>query len=205
VSGIGSLPAAAIVVRSAPNILGDGTDIRGGQGECHQSAIACRDFPAAPQGFFACLLDRPDARAVAQTAAASPMTASPADPAAMTITGSNQLVDPGAGNHTIQFLACASADTLVLHTGGVDQVSGFDPATDVLALHSLLTRTGFNLIGDLSSLRGYLTVVDQGSDMLLNVRPTAPGGGETVPVLHGLGATITGLDQLIAQGALRMT
>ena len=31
----------------------------------------------------------------------------------------------------------ASADTLVLHHGGVDQVSGFDATTDVLDLRAL--------------------------------------------------------------------
>ena len=66
-------------------------------------------------------------------------------PTVITVAGSGQLVDPGIGNHTIQFLAGTSGDTLVLHESGVDQVSGFDPGTDVLDLRSLLTEANVNL------------------------------------------------------------
>ncbi len=45
---------------------------------------------------------------------------SAADPAIITIAGSNQVIDPGAGNQTIQFLPGASADTLVLSANAVE-------------------------------------------------------------------------------------
>jgi hypothetical protein len=116
----------------------------------------------------------------------------------ITVTGSNQLVDPGNGDYTIQFLAGTSGDTLVLHPGGVDQISGFDPGTDVLDLRSLLSGTG-------ADLAGYLTVVDQGANALLNFDASGTGGGTAVAVLHGLASTVTSLDTLVADGALRVT
>src|ERR1019366_3169736 len=85
-----------------------------------------------------------------QTAAISPAaglassTTGSVESNVITITEPGQLVDPGAGSHTIQFLAGANADTLVLHSGGVDQVSGFDPGTDVLDLRSLLAEADIN-------------------------------------------------------------
>lgn len=129
-----------------------------------------------------------------------------ANPSVITVTTSDQLIDPGAGNFIIQFQVGASGDTLMLRIGGVDQVSGFDPATDVLDLRCLLTGTGLDLTGNMAALGHYLMVVDQGSNALLNCDPSGQGGGGgTVAVLKGLGATVTGLDTLLAQGAIRMT
>ena len=57
----------------------------------------------------------------------------------ITISASNTVTDPGAGSYTINFAAGVSGDTLVLHSGGTDQITGFDPAAgDVLDLRSLL-------------------------------------------------------------------
>jgi hypothetical protein len=128
-----------------------------------------------------------------------------ADPAVITITGSNQLIHPGMGGQTIQFMAGASADTLVLGSGGVDQVSGFDLATDALDVGSLLSGANLNLGGDIAALNGYLTVADQGTDAVIGFDPTGLGGGNTIAVLHGLGSVVTGLDTLIANGAIRMS
>jgi hypothetical protein len=58
---------------------------------------------------------------MATTSAAT--SASPSD--TITVTGSGQLIDPGASNKSIAFIAGASNDTLVLYAGGVDQISGF--------------------------------------------------------------------------------
>jgi hypothetical protein len=126
------------------------------------------------------------------------------DPAIITIAGSDQLIDPGAGDHTIEFLAGSGADTLVLHANAIDQVSGFDPATDVLDLHSLLTGTGLNLTASIAALSNDLTVVDQGNDTLLRFDPSGHGGGATIAVLQGLSGGVTGLQSLIAHGAIRM-
>jgi hypothetical protein len=122
----------------------------------------------------------------------------------ITITEPGQLVDPGAGSHTIQFLAGANADTLVLHSGGVDQVSGFDPGTDVLDLRSLLAEADINLNGDVAALGNYLTIGDQGADALVRFDPNGQGGGTTVVVLRGSGDVVTGLEPLVAQGAIRI-
>jgi hypothetical protein len=147
---------------------------------------------------------------IAETAApiiqlATIATSDTADMSVITVTEPNQLIDPGAGNHTIQFLGGSGADTLVLHAGSVDQVSGFDPGADFLDFSSLLSAAGVNLNGDVVALGSYVTITDQAGDALLNFDSTGHGGGSTVAVLQGAGSTITGLDTLVAQGAVRLT
>jgi hypothetical protein len=90
----------------------------------------------------------------------------------------------------------------VLHASSVDQVSGFDPMTDILDAGALLTGANVNLNGDITTLGNYLTIVDQGADALLRFNPTGHGGGSTVAVLQGLGSSVTGLNTLIAHGAI---
>jgi hypothetical protein len=41
------------------------------------------------------------------------------DSTSIMISGSDQLIDPGTGNHSIQFISGAADDTLVLHSGGI--------------------------------------------------------------------------------------
>jgi hypothetical protein len=118
---------------------------------------------------------------------------------------SNAVIDPGTGSYTIQFIGGSSGDTLVLHAGGVDQVSGFDSTSDVLDLRSLLATATIDLIGGGANLSKYLTVVNQGADALVNFDPTGHSGGSTIAVLLALGTTITSLDGLVAQGAIRIT
>jgi hypothetical protein len=124
-----------------------------------------------------------------------------ADSNVITVTGSDQLIDPGAGNHTIQFLAGTSGDGLVLHAGSMDQVSGFNPGADVLDIRSMLSAANIDLNGDVAALGHYLTVANQGSDALVSFDPAGHGAGSVVALLQGLGGT--GLDTLIAQGAIR--
>jgi hypothetical protein len=132
------------------------------------------------------------------TAAAS------SDPNVITVSGSEQLVDPGLGGHAIQFLAPASGDTLVLHAGGVDQVANFDPTTDDLGLRDLLAGTGFNLNGGVAGLGNWVTVVDQGGNALVRFDRAGQGGGDVLAVLLGLGGTVTSLNSLVATGAARV-
>ena len=67
-------------------------------------------------------------------------------PDVITISGLGQLINPGAGSHSIQFASGAADDTLVLHLGGSDQITGFDPAAgDVLDPRSLLSEAGVSL------------------------------------------------------------
>jgi hypothetical protein len=144
----------------------------------------------------------PAAKGAAATDAAVPSSAM-TDPNVITVTNSNQLIDPGPGGHTIQFLTGSRSDAVVLHANGADQISGFDPTTDVLDLSSLLTGTGLHLTDNLSVPRNDLTVVDQGTNALLRFDPTGHGGGATVAVLQGLGSGVTSLNTLVAQGAIR--
>ncbi len=124
--------------------------------------------------------------------------------APLTITEPNIVVDPGPGNATIQFLAGSGGDTLVLHANSMDQVFGFDPSTDVLDLHAMLTEADVDPAGDLTSLGKYVSVVDQGADALLRFDPTGHGGGSVVADLRGPGATVTNLGSLVAEGAVRI-
>jgi hypothetical protein len=117
---------------------------------------------------------------------------------------SNQTIDPGASGYTIQFVGSDSGDTLVLHTGGTDQISGFDPTTDHLDVGALLTEANVNLNGDIAALGDYLTVVDQGPNALLNFDPTGHGGGSTVAVLQGLGSVVTSVSSMVSQGAIKV-
>ena len=128
----------------------------------------------------------------------------PADPSVVAITGSDVLTDPGTGNYTVQFLPGVSGDALMLHTGGLDQVSGFNPGTDVLDFSALLSAAGISLNGDIAALGNYVTIVDQGANALVDFSPTGHGAGSTVAVLQGLGTTVTGLGTLIADNAVRI-
>jgi hypothetical protein len=128
----------------------------------------------------------------------------PGDPDVITITGSGQLVDPGAGNHTIEFMTGVGADTLALHMGGVDLISGFDPSIDVLDLRTLLNEANVDLDGNTAVLGNFLAVVDQGADALVNFDPAGHSGGGTVAVLLGVGNAVTSLGGLVADGAVRI-
>jgi hypothetical protein len=59
-------------------------------------------------------------------------------------------------------------------------------------------------IGSITALENYLTVTAQGANALLGFDPTGHGGGSTVAVLLGLGNTVSGLNTLIADGAIRI-
>jgi hypothetical protein len=121
----------------------------------------------------------------------------------ITIATPNSVIDPGAGNHMIQFLTGSGGDTLVLHEGGLDQVLGFDPATDVLDLRSLLADGNVDPHGNIAALSNYLTIADQGADARVGFDPAGHGSGSMVAVLRGLGGIATELDTLIARGAIR--
>jgi hypothetical protein len=87
----------------------------------------------------------------------------------------------------------------------VDQVYGFNPGTDVLDFSSLLSAANIDLNGNLAALGSYVTIADQSTNALVNFDPTGQGGGSPVAMLQGLGNTVTGLDTLLAQGAVRIT
>ncbi len=95
-------------------------------------------------------------------------TASTNEPVVISV--SNAMIDPGTGSHTIQFIGGATADTLVLHSGGTDQIAGFNLAGgDVMDLRALFTEARLNLQDVLPVLGSYLTIADQGADAVLRV------------------------------------
>jgi hypothetical protein len=93
---------------------------------------------------------------------------------------------------------------MVPHNGGTDQIAGFDPATDVLDLRSLLSEANVNLNGDVPALSHYLSIAGQGANVCVNFDPTGQGAGSTIAVLQGLANVVTGPGQLVAQGAIRI-
>lgn len=102
------------------------------------------------------------------------------------ISGSDQLIDPGAGNHTLQFLQSAGKDSLVLHVGGTELVSGFDVSKgDRLDLSTLFAESGINLGSDLGQIVGYVTVAEQSGATVIDYDPTRHSGGAVVAVLSG--------------------
>ena len=120
------------------------------------------------------------------------------------LANTGQIIDPGKGNFTIRFLAGAGGDSIVPHTGGVDQVVNFDIGTDVLDLRSLLSENNVNPNAIVATPGDWLTVSSQGADAFLSFDPTGHGGGSTVAVLQDLAGEISGLSALIAHGAVRI-
>jgi autotransporter passenger strand-loop-strand repeat protein/T5SS/PEP-CTERM-associated repeat protein len=122
-----------------------------------------------------------------------------ASPDVITISGSGQLIDPGKGSHTIQFASGAADDTLVLHLGGSDQITGFDPAAgDVLNLTSLLSEAGVSLGSDLSHLANYVSVADVNGSAEVLFDPSGHGGGSQVALLENGAGLVTLLQTLKA-------
>jgi hypothetical protein len=85
----------------------------------------------------------------------------------------------------------------------MDQVYGFDPNTNVLDLRSLLNEASINLNDSAAALGNYLNVTGQNANAVVKFDPTGHAGGSTVAVSRGIGSTVTGLDTLITQGAIR--
>jgi hypothetical protein len=135
--------------------------------------------PAAPTAAFA------------QTQSVSP------DTAPITFTGSNQTIDPGAGDHTIQFISGGTADTLVLHLAGSDQVLGFNPgAGDTLDLTTLLSEANVNIVQATSQLGRFVSVVNDNGSAQVLFDPTGQGHGSQVASLIGDGGLVAQLQTL---------
>jgi hypothetical protein len=118
------------------------------------------------------------------------------DSGAIVISGSGQSIDPGAGNHTIQFAAGATDDTLVLHLGGSNQVLGFDPnAGDLLSLSALLSEAHVS-VADVAQLAGYVSVADVNGSAAISFDPAGQGGGSMVASLTNDGGLAAQLQTL---------
>ena len=116
--------------------------------------------------------------------------------------------DPAQQLLTYTYTANADQPTssIVLQPGGVDQVTGFNPSTDMLDLRQALAASQLNLGGDASKLGNYVQVNDTGNDATLSFNPQglASGPGSTLAVLHGVGPGVT-LGTLISDHALAIT
>ena len=123
----------------------------------------------------------------------------------ITISTSNTVTDPGPGSHTIRFITGVSADTIVLHSGAADQISGFNLAAgDVLDLRSLLSEAQLNIQDVLPKLGSYFTVADQGADAVLLFDPFGHGAGSAVAVLKGIGSAVANIEILSSDNAIRV-
>jgi hypothetical protein len=107
----------------------------------------------------------------------------PSDIAVVAFTGSNQTIDPGAGNNTIQFITGQTADTVVLHAGGSDQIIGFNPgAGDMLDLSAMLSAANVT-VSDITQLSKYVSIVNDNNSAQVLFDPTGQGGGSQVALL----------------------
>jgi len=129
------------------------------------------------------------------------------DTAAIAIAGSGQWIDPGTGSRAIQFVAGATDDTLVLHSGGTDRILGFDPAAgDRLDLSSLLGEAGLSIDDGVAELSNYVSVTNVDGAAAILFDPTGRGGGSPIALLEndgGLVATLQTLKAFDVQGTHR--
>jgi hypothetical protein len=92
----------------------------------------------------------------------------------------------------------------VLHSGGTDQIAGFDLTNgDKLDVRSLLAEAQLNPQDVLPNLDAYFTVVDQGANVVLLFDSTGHGGGNAVAVLDNLGSVVTSLSGLTSHNAVQ--
>ena len=123
---------------------------------------------------------------------------------ALTISASGTAIDPGTGTHVIQFIPGASADTMVLHIGGTDQITGFDIAAgDALDVRGLIAEARLNLEDVLPNLSFYLTISDAGPDAMLLFDTPGHGSGRAVAVLRNAGNTVRNLSDLTGRNAIQ--
>lgn len=125
---------------------------------------------------------------ITTTAAATPSVASPgttaSDGSVINVATSSQLVDPGAGSFAIHFASAVNNDTLMLHAGGTDQVTGFSiSAGDKLDLHDLLSAAHVSIGSDMSQLSNYVSVNAVNGSAQVLFDPTGHGGGSQVALL----------------------
>jgi hypothetical protein len=111
-----------------------------------------------------------------------------------TISASGQSIDLGPGDHTIQFMAGATSDTLVLHEGGTDSVVGFDPsAGDMLDLSALLAEANVDIGDAISHLANYVSVANVDGSAAILFDPMGRGGGSQVALLENDGGMVAQL------------
>ncbi len=94
--------------------------------------------------------------------------------------GYGSSVDPGAGDYAIRFLAGTANETVVLHQGGVNTITGFDAgAGDRLSVRALIAEANI----DPARLHSYLSVEPDNGAVSVRFDPSGHGGGSVVAVL----------------------
>ncbi len=208
----GALGADAIKVQNKIAVALDFTTRTGAAGLGSTSPLPAA-FVTAAQSVLSGVdgVSLNDASVTAGMNATTAYIASPASVGAtaandlITISTSNTVTDPGPGSHTIRFITGVSADTIVLHSGAADQISGFNLAAgDVLDLRSLLSEAQLNIQDVLPKLGSYFTVADQGADAVLLFDPFGHGAGSAVAVLKGIGSAVANIEILSSDNAIRV-
>jgi uncharacterized repeat protein (TIGR03803 family) len=167
-----------------------------------QSSAAGGD--TAPYG-SSLLADYPPATSGSATSTSVAVASNAGLPASsvISITGTDQLIDPGMGSHTMRFLAGGGDDTLMPHSGGVDRVSSFGLTSVALDITAVASAANVELNSNVSALGMDLPVVAQGDDAPLRFDPAGQGGGSTVAVWQRPGSTVA--DTLVSRDAIRLT
>jgi hypothetical protein len=133
-------------------------------------------------------------------------TATPSPSDSIAISGSGFTVQFGAGYDKLQFLSGSSDETVVLHAGGTDEITGFNPgAGDVLDLRTLIAQSHLDLATVSANIAAYATVSDQGTSADLLFDPSGQGGGTVVAILDNLGSAITSLADMTSHEALKFS
>ena len=117
----------------------------------------------------------------------------------ITLTGWSNWLDAGTGNNAVMINGGGGGDTLVLHLGGTDEITGYGVASnDVFDLRAVLSEAHLSLGGDMSKLGTYLKVSNTNGNTTLTFE------GNTLAVLHGVGASVHSLNDLVSHGDLRI-
>jgi hypothetical protein len=133
-------------------------------------------------------------------------TATPSPSDSIAISGSGFTVQFGAGYDKLQFLSGSSDETVVLHAGGTDEITGFNPgAGDVLDLRTLIAQSHLDLATVSANIAAYATVSDQGTSADLLFDPSGQGRGTVVAILDNLGSAITSLADMTSHEALKFS
>ena len=140
------------------------------------------------------------------TGAASTLITTASGNDTIQISGSNMVVDAGAGTHSI-FILGGGNDSFVLHDDGTDVINGFSLANkDSLDLRALLSEANLSLDGDTARLGAYVHVSNTNGTASVAFDPTGTWAtpGSKIAVLENVGNTVTSLADLVSGGAVRI-
>ena len=108
----------------------------------------------------------------------------------------------GAGVNAVDLTG--PQQSVVLQLGVLDQISGFNPASNTLDVSRVLAQSRLSL-SDLPQAESHFGLTDSGSDATLSFYPSGvgAGGGSALATLIGVGTHVT-LGTLVNDGALKI-